>query len=210
MDNEIPIEELTKSDIQEDLLFKIILVGDCAVGKSNILSRYINNEFNKESKTTIGVELSSKSYKVDNKIIKINIWDTAGQERFTSITSAYYKGAQGALIVYDITRQDTFDNIDKWYRELKSKIASDISVILLGNKSDLSLLRKVSYEEAKEKANMLKIKLYETSALDANNINEAFRKLICDIYKGNNKEDNIKGSKLDNNNMENTTSMCNC
>ena len=83
MDNEISIQELTKSDIQEDLLFKIILVGDCAVGKSNILSRYIHNEFNKESKTTIGVELSSKSYQVDNKIIKINILDTAGQERFT-------------------------------------------------------------------------------------------------------------------------------
>ena len=210
MDNEISIQELTKSDIQEDLLFKIILVGDCAVGKSNILSRYIHNEFNKESKTTIGVELSSKSYQVDNKIIKINIWDTVGQERFTSLTSAYYKGAQGALIVYDITRQNTFDNISKWYKELKTKIASNINVILLGNKSDLSLLRKVTYEKAKEKANLLNVKLYETSALDANNINEAFRQLICDIYRGNNKEDIIKGSKIENKDKENNNIRCNC
>ena len=102
MEKECRIEELPKSDIQEDILLKIVVVGDCAVGKSNILSRYINNKFSKESKTTVGLELSSKTFKIDNKIIKINIWDTAGQERFTSITSAYYKGAKGALIVYDI------------------------------------------------------------------------------------------------------------
>lgn len=83
-------------------------------------------------------------------------------------------------------------------------------MILLGNKSDLSLLRKVTYEEAKEKANLLKVKLYETSALDANNINEAFRQLICDIYRGNNKEDNIKGSKIENKDKENNNIRCNC
>ena len=136
MEKELKIEELTKSDITEDLFFKIVVVGDCAVGKSNILSRYINNQFSKESKSTIGVELSSKCFKIDNKVIKINIWDTAGQERFTSITSAYYKGAKGALIVYDITRQDTFDNIDKWLRERRLKINADSKVFIMGNKSD--------------------------------------------------------------------------
>ena len=183
MEKELKIEELTKSDITEDLFFKIVVVGDCAVGKSNILSRYINNQFSKESKSTIGVELSSKCFKIDNKVIKINIWDTAGQERFTSITSAYYKGAKGALIVYDITRQDTFDNIDKWLRELRLKINADIKVFIIGNKSDLSLLRQVDYEEAKRKAEKLKVKLYETSALDSKNINEAFKTLIIDIYR---------------------------
>ena len=215
MEKELKIEELTKSDITEDLFFKIVVVGDCAVGKSNILSRYINNQFSKESKSTIGVELSSKCFKIDNKVIKINIWDTAGQERFTSITSAYYKGAKGALIVYDITRQDTFDNIDKWLRELRLKINVDIKVFVLGNKSDLSLLRQVDYEEAKRKAEKLKVKLYETSALDSKNINEAFKTLIIDIYRSSlecNNNDITGGFSLKKkqNEEEDDTLKCSC
>lgn len=215
MEKELKIEELTKSDITEDLFFKIVVVGDCAVGKSNILSRYINNQFSKESKSTIGVELSSKCFKIDNKVIKINIWDTAGQERFTSITSAYYKGAKGALIVYDITRQDTFDNIDKWLRELRLKINADIKVFIIGNKSDLSLLRQVDYEEAKRKAEKLKVKLYETSALDSKNINEAFKTLIIDIYRSSLKCNNndITGGfslKKKQNEEEDDTLKCSC
>ena len=215
MEKELKIEELTKSDITEDLFFKIVVVGDCAVGKSNILSRYINNQFSKESKSTIGVELSSKCFKIDNKVIKINIWDTAGQERFTSITSAYYKGAKGALIVYDITRQYTFDNIDKWLRELRLKINVDIKVFVLGNKSDLSLLRQVDYEDAKRKAEKLKVKLYETSALDSKNINEAFKSLIIDIYRSTlecNSNDSTGGFSLKNkqNEEEDDTLKCSC
>ena len=215
MEKELKIEELTKSDITEDLFFKIVVVGDCAVGKSNILSRYINNQFSKESKSTIGVELSSKCFKIDNKVIKINIWDTAGQERFTSITSAYYKGAKGALIVYDITRQDTFDNIDKWLRELRLKINADIKVFIIGNKSDLSLLRQVEYEEAKRKAEKLKVKLYETSALDSKNINEAFKTLIIDIYRSSlecNNNDITGGFSLKKkqNEEEDDTLKCSC
>ena len=215
MEKELKIEELTKSDITEDLFFKIVIVGDCAVGKSNILSRYINNQFSKESKSTIGVELSSKCFKIDNKVIKINIWDTAGQERFTSITSAYYKGAKGALIVYDITRQDTFDNIDKWLRELRLKINADIKVFIIGNKSDLSLLRQVDYEEAKRKAEKLKVKLYETSALDSKNINEAFKTLIIDIYRSSlecNNNDITGGFSLKKkqNEEEDDTLKCSC
>ena len=215
MEKELKIEELTKSDIIEDLFFKIVVVGDCAVGKSNILSRYINNQFSKESKSTIGVELSSKCFKIDNKVIKINIWDTAGQERFTSITSAYYKGAKGALIVYDITRQDTFDNIDKWLRELRLKINADIKVFIIGNKSDLSLLRQVDYEEAKRKAEKLKVKLYETSALDSKNINEAFKTLIIDIYRSSlecNNNDITRGFSLKKkqNEEEDDTLKCSC
>ena len=215
MEKELKIEELTKSDITEDLFFKIVVVGDCAVGKSNILSRYINNQFSKESKSTIGVELSSKCFKIDNKVIKINIWDTAGQERFTSITSAYYKGAKGALIVYDITRQDTFDNIDKWLRELRLKINADIKVFIIGNKSDLSLLRQVDYEEAKQKAEKLKVKLYETSALDSKNINEAFKTLIIDIYRSSlecNNNDITGGFSLKKkqNEEEDDTLKCSC
>ena len=94
--------------INEDYFFKIIVLGDCAVGKSNILSKYSKNIFNKSSKSTIGVELVTKFFKYENKIIKVNIWDTAGQERFTSIITTYYKGAKGALLVYDITKKKNF------------------------------------------------------------------------------------------------------
>ena len=176
------ISPLQLETINEDYLFKIIVLGDCAVGKSNILSKYSKNIFNKSSKSTIGVELFTKFYKYENKIIKVNIWDTAGQERFTSMITTYYKGAKGALLVYDITRENTFKNIDIWLRELISINSDKISLVLIGNKCDLTLLRKVSQKEAQLKANKYKIKFYETSALDSSNINHAFEDLIKDIY----------------------------
>jgi len=168
--------------INEDYLFKIIVLGDCAVGKSNILSKYSKNIFNKSSKSTIGVELFTKFYKYENKVIKVNIWDTAGQERFTSMITTYYKGAKGALLVYDITRRNTFNNIDIWLKELISINSERISILLIGNKSDLTLLRKVSKSEAQLKANKYGITFYETSALDSSNINHAFEDLIKDIF----------------------------
>ena len=141
------------STINEDYLFKIIVLGDCAVGKSNILSKYSKNIFNKSSKSTIGVELITKYFRYEDKIIKVNIWDTAGQERFTSMITTYYKGAKGALLVYDITRKNTFDNIDNWLKEIISINSKNICISLIGNKSDLSLLRQVSKEKANGKAN---------------------------------------------------------
>ena len=170
------------STINEDYLFKIIVLGDCAVGKSNILSKYSKNIFNKSSKSTIGVELITKFFRYEDKILKINIWDTAGQERFTSMITTYYKGAKGALLVYDITRKNTFDNIDHWLKELISINSNKICLSLIGNKSDLSLLRQVSKEKAMEKANKYGIKFYETSALDSTNIKHAFEDLIKEIY----------------------------
>lgn len=105
----------------EEYLFKIVIIGDSAVGKSNLLSRYARNEFNPHSKATIGVEFQTQSMEIDGKEVKAQIWDTAGQERFRAVTSAYYRGAVGALIVYDITRRTTFDSISRWLDELKSK-----------------------------------------------------------------------------------------
>ena len=170
------------SSINEDYLFKIIVLGDCAVGKSNILSKYSKNIFNKSSKSTVGVELITKFFRYENKIIKVNIWDTAGQERFTSMMTTYYKGAKGALLVYDITRKNTFNNIDNWLKELISINSNKISISLIGNKNDLSLLRQISKERAQEKANKYGMKFYETSALDSSNIKQAFEDLIKDIY----------------------------
>ena len=208
------------SAINEDYLFKIIVLGDCAVGKSNILSKYSKNVFNKSSKSTIGVELITKFFRYENKIIKVNIWDTAGQERFTSMITTYYKGAKGALLVYDITRKITFDNIDNWLKELISINSNKISICLIGNKNDLSLLRQVSKKDAQIKANKYGIKFYETSALDSSNVKFAFEELIKDIYiktKNNFYTDNNKNNgfgldlnKMNNSGIKDDDNICGC
>ena len=108
------------ADEEYDMIFKVVLIGDSGVGKTNILSRYVRDDFSIETKSTVGVEFGSKVLKVNNTSIKIQIWDTAGQERYKSITKAYYKGAKGAFVVYDITRKETFSSVEKWVDELKN------------------------------------------------------------------------------------------
>ena len=120
-----------------DSIFKIVLVGDSGVGKSNILLRYVKNEFNHDTKATVGVEFGSKNFVIDNIKIRLQIWDTAGQERFRSLTSAYYKGSKGAIITYDITNESTFASIDKWITELRKNTDDNIRLILVGNKKYL-------------------------------------------------------------------------
>ena len=166
-----------------DLLFKLILIGDSCVGKSNILSKYLKNEFDPNSRATVGVEFGTKNILINNKKIKIQIWDTAGQERYRSITSAYYKGAKGALIVYDITRRTSFDNIDKWISDLKLNGDKNICIIILGNKSDLADKRQVSTEEGRELAEKYEMKFYETSAKIGENVNDIFYDSVDEIAK---------------------------
>uniref|UniRef100_A0A4W3K1J5 RAB11a, member RAS oncogene family n=1 Tax=Callorhinchus milii TaxID=7868 RepID=A0A4W3K1J5_CALMI len=115
----------------------VVLIGDSGVGKSNLLSRFTRNEFNLESKSTIGVEFATRSIQVDGKTIKAQIWDTAGQERYRAITSAYYRGAVGALLVYDIAKHLTYENVERWLKELRDHADSNIVIMLVGNKSDL-------------------------------------------------------------------------
>ena len=196
-----------------DLLFKLILIGDSCVGKSNILLKYLKNQFNENSKTTIGVEFGTKNIIINNKRIKIQIWDTAGQERYRSITSAYYKGAKGALIVYDITRKNTFDNIDKWITDLKLNGDKNICIIILGNKSDLIDKREINKNDGIKKAEMYKTAFLETSALNGDNISKAFDELIeqivinnKNIFLDDNKNEIDKGVNLNdekNNNKKN-------
>ena len=168
-----------------DLLFKLILIGDSSVGKSNILSKYLKNEFDENSKATVGVEFGTKNILINGKKIKIQIWDTAGEERYRSITSAYYKGAKGAFIVYDITRKTTFDNIDKWISDLRLNGDKNICIIILGNKSDLIEQRQIQEKDGKKKAEMFKTAFLETSALNGDNIAKAFDELIEQIYQNN-------------------------
>ena len=173
----INIEEILSpsiSNIKEDFKVKIVLLGDSGVGKTNLISRFTKNMFSPNSKATIGVEFFIKTYKVNNKILKIEIWDTAGQERYKSITSVYYKGAKGAFIVYDITSRKSFDDVDKWIEEIKEKTSKDIKLIIIGNKIDLKDERDITTNEALNKFKGMDIPFMETSALDDTNVSEVF------------------------------------
>ena len=185
-----------EEDDQYDFIFKLVLIGDSGVGKTNILSRYLTNQFSASTQPTVGVEFGSKIIKKGEKLIKLQIWDTAGQERYKSITSAYYKGAKGAFVVYDISRKSTFDNVDKWINELKNNGSEDVFILLVGNKSDLNDQREISEEEVKKKAEVYNIAFCETSALKGNNIEFAFESLIDKITEKLEKEKVILGKNI--------------
>ncbi|XP_020354400.1 ras-related protein Rab-11B-like [Oncorhynchus nerka] len=170
-------------DDEYDFLFKVVLIGDSGVGKSNLLSRFTRNEFNLESKSTIGVEFATRSIQVDGKMIKAQIWDTAGQERYRAITSAYYRGAVGALLVYDIAKHLTYENVERWLKELRDHADNNIVIMLVGNKSDLRHLRAVPTDEARAFAEKNTLSFIETSALDSTNVEEAFKNILTEIHR---------------------------
>ena len=157
-----------------DHMFRYIIVGDMAVGKSCLLLQFTDHKFRHQHELTIGVEFGGKNIEVKNKTIKIQIWDTAGQEAFQAITRTYYKGAIGALLVYDITRKETFEHIRKWYDEVKLNGSKEICCILIGNKKDLEEQRQVKYEEGKRLAEENNLLFLETSAKTAENVQECF------------------------------------
>lgn len=207
---------MTEEDLTPDFLIKIILVGDSGVGKSNLLLRWTKNEFNPQSTATIGVEFATQTIKIrkkknsnnennesdenanddDSYIVKVQIWDTAGQERYKAVTSAYYRGAYGALLVYDITSSQSFEDAAMWLHEIRdntgeggaaednivdssdTKLEEGIDVILVGNKSDLDKLRTVTIEEAAEFAKNENLYFLETSTKTSENVNKAFYTLV--------------------------------
>ncbi|KAF8925117.1 Ras- protein ric2 [Dissophora ornata] len=167
-----------------DYLFKIVLIGESGVGKTNILSRFTQNEFTLESKSTIGIEFATaKSIEIDGKIIKAQIWDTAGQERYRAITAAFYRGAVGALLVYDISRLKTFQSLERWLSELREHADVNMVIMLVGNKSDLKHLRAIGTEDAKAFAEKHNLLFLETSALEGTNIQLAFSQVLEEIHK---------------------------
>ena len=184
---------------------QIIFSNIVAVGKSCILLQFNDNKFREQHEITIGVEFAAKIIELDGKFIKIQIWDTAGHEAFQSITRTYYRGAAGALLVYDITRRDTYVHLIKWLSELKENAPKDITIILIGNKNDLENERQVSYEEGESFAKENGLLFLETSAKTANNIAEAFNlsamKILNNIPKNVETipKDNIKIDIDDNN-----------
>jgi small GTP-binding protein len=168
---------------EADFLVKIVLIGDSGVGKTNLLSRFTRDQFNPESKSTIGVEFATKTLEIEGKNVKAQIWDTAGQERYRAITSAYYRGAIGAMLLYDITTSLTFSSLARWLRELRENADPNIVVMLVGNKSDLAEKRAVSVDEGVGFSKTENLLFIETSARDASNVQEAFTSLITEVVK---------------------------
>ncbi|XP_037088655.1 ras-related protein Rab-11A-like [Pollicipes pollicipes] len=173
-------------DLQDtyDYIFKVVLAGDSGVGKSNLFTRFTRNTFQMQTLPTIGLDFDAKNMVIDSRTVRAQIWDTAGQERFKALASTYYRGALGALLVYDVTERETFYSLERlWLRELRLHAGEDMTVILVGNKADLRHLRTVSCEEGRALAERHGLSFVETSALDSTNVDAAFENIITEIYR---------------------------
>jgi Ras-related protein Rab-8A len=164
-----------------DYLFKLLLIGDSGVGKTCVLFRFSEDAFNATFISTIGIDFKIRTIELDGKKIKLQIWDTAGQERFRTITTAYYRGAMGIMLVYDITNEKSFDNIKNWIRNIEEHASADVEKMILGNKCDMNDRRQVSKERGEQLAIEYGIKFMETSAKASINVEEAFFTLARDI-----------------------------
>jgi Ras-related protein Rab-8A len=164
-----------------DYLFKLLLIGDSGVGKTCVLFRFSEDAFNATFISTIGIDFKIRTIELDGKKIKLQIWDTAGQERFRTITTAYYRGAMGIMLVYDITNEKSFDNIKNWIRNIEEHASADVEKMILGNKCDMNDRRQVSKERGEQLAIEYGIKFMETSAKASINVEQAFFTLARDI-----------------------------
>ena len=167
----------------KSVTFKILTIGESGVGKTCILRRFVENKFLKNHLATIGIDFKTKNLIINNKEIKLKIWDTAGQERFRNITTQYYKGADGIVLVYDVTDDGSFEKIRDWMAQIQANAEKDdLGLVLLGNKCDVEP-RVVTEEQGNKMAEELNISYFETSALTGQGIKEAFEQLARDIMK---------------------------
>lgn len=205
------------TDNKFDYLFKIMLIGDSGVGKSSIMIKYADNLFYSNYISTIGIDFKITNEIINDKKAKLQIWDTAGQERFRSIVASYYRGANGIIIVYDITNRQSFYNIYHWINELMEKTNRNINILLVGNKCDMNDDRKVSYDEAKQFADNNDLLFIETSAKTSENIKFAFTKLTENMIDNLTRNENKKHQSTKShiviqkiNNTENENKSCYC
>lgn len=167
-----------QAEREYDALFKLLLIGDSGVGKSCLLIRFTDQVYAESYISTIGVDFKIRTIEMDNRQIKLQIWDTAGQERFRTVTSSYYRGAHGIAAVFDITDALSFTHIAHWLEEINKYASEDVERLLLGNKCDLAQKRAVSEAVAREFAAEKKLEYIETSAKNANGVEEAFFRLV--------------------------------
>lgn len=175
------------NDQDYDHLYKVVLVGDATVGKTHLLARYTRGTLPKAPTATIGVEFATKTLQLAiGGTVKAQIWDTAGQERYRAITSSHYRRAVGALLVYDVTKQSTFQNCAKWMEELRQNAEPDVMIMLVGNKVDLAeqdpSARQVYYDAAREFATKHGLLFAEASAVTSYNVQHIFENLLQEIY----------------------------
>lgn len=163
-------------------LFKYIIIGDTGVGKSCLLLQFTDKRFRHDHDLTIGVEFGSRMIRIEEKDIKLQIWDTAGQESFRSITRSYYRGAAGALLVYDITRRDTFTHLSNWLQDARENGNADMVITLVANKTDLDSRRTVSTEEGQKFARDNNLIFVEASAKNSTNVEQAFELTAQSIF----------------------------
>jgi Ras-related protein Rab-1A len=166
-----------------DCLVKTIIIGDSGVGKSSLLYRYTDQDWNPHYIATIGVDFKVMTFERQNKVVKLQLWDTAGQERFRTITHAYYRGSHGIMIVYDVTNRESFENIKMWLDDVKKYGADQVPMVLVGNKADMIRHREVSKEEADAFAAQLGCEHYEASAKDDVGVDNAFDKVVDHCLK---------------------------
>lgn len=164
-----------------NFLFKLLLIGNSGVGKSCILMRYADNSFTENFFNTIGVDFKIKTINLNDQVIKMQIWDTAGQDRFRTLTSSYYRGAHGIIIVYDVTSKDSFDNVRQWMQEIEKFASENVNKLLIGNKSDLEEQREVSYDEGVELAKKYDIPFLEVSAKNSTHVDDTFTTMASEI-----------------------------
>jgi len=168
---------------EHDFFFKILLIGDSGVGKSCLLLRFADNSWTDTHISTIGVDFKIKTLEIDGKTVKLQIWDTAGQERFRTITSSYYRGAQGIILVYDCTDKESFNNVKQWIGEIERYACENVNKLLVGNKADLADERQVDTNAAKEFAESYGIPFIETSAKTSYNVEKCFVQMAAAIKK---------------------------
>mmetsp|Transcript_16922 Transcript_16922/g.30354 ORF Transcript_16922/g.30354 Transcript_16922/m.30354 type:complete len:205 (+) Transcript_16922:1992-2606(+) len=164
----------SRSDKEYDRLFKILIIGDSNVGKTSVLLRYVDDAFNPEFNTTIGVDFKISTLEVNGKVVKLQLWDTAGQDRFRNIVASYYRGANGVFLMYDTTNSESFQSVSRWFEESQQYLQANVPKLLVGNKSDLTSQREVSIEEGIALSQRLKTEFIETSAKTSANVKEAF------------------------------------
>ena len=162
-------------------MFKVLLIGDSSVGKTSVLLRYVEDTFNPEFQTTIGVDFKISTFQLNGKVIKLQLWDTAGQDRFKNIVASYYRGAHGIMLAFDITNSNSFSNVSRWYDEAQNYLQKSVPKMLIGNKADLSSQRTVKLEDAKALADRLGVEYIETSAKNSQNVKLAFESLSRSI-----------------------------
>jgi len=177
-----------------DFLFKLVLIGDSGVGKSCLLLRFADDNFTDSYISTIGVDFRFRTINIQDKTVKLQIWDTAGQERFRTITSAYYRGADGIIMVYDVTSSESFDHVEEWLSEVDRYANENTSKLLVGNKADLIEEKVVPEEDAQGFADKIGISFLETSAKTATNVDTAFLTMAKELIKNKENSDTSGGN----------------